>query len=160
MTRSSTRNLPTSSGSVREARYTGQSSSPEPGGRLCFTGHIESAHRCADIDRLWVTGRRFALVQNWLHETPPPPGPVRREHSRLRWGNPKGSRRPARLRRRLRRHRIGSYRAARPPRCTPPTLVRPRHADGKQPHTGIRVLPGDIGKPKVDVSAPHGPDRS
>ena len=32
MTRSSTRNLPTSSGSVREARYTGQSSSPEPGG--------------------------------------------------------------------------------------------------------------------------------
>ena len=43
------------------------------GGRLCFTGHIESAHRCADIDRLWVTGRRFALVQNWLHETPPPP---------------------------------------------------------------------------------------
>ena len=43
------------------------------GGRLCFTGHIESAHRRADIDRLWVTGRRFALVQNWLHETSPPP---------------------------------------------------------------------------------------
>ena len=43
------------------------------GGRLCFTGHIESAHRRTDIDRLWVTGRRFALVQNWLHETPPPP---------------------------------------------------------------------------------------
>ena len=43
------------------------------GGRLCFTGHIESARRRADIDRLWVTGRRFALVQNWLHETPPPP---------------------------------------------------------------------------------------
>ena len=43
------------------------------GGRLCFTGHIESAHRRADIDRLWVTGRRFALAQNWLHETPPPP---------------------------------------------------------------------------------------
>ncbi len=43
------------------------------GGRLCFTGHIESTHRRADIDRLWVTGRRVALVQNWLHETPPPP---------------------------------------------------------------------------------------
>ena len=43
------------------------------GGRLCFIGHIESALRRADIDRLWVTGRRFALVQNWLHETPPPP---------------------------------------------------------------------------------------
>ena len=43
------------------------------GGRLSFTGHIESARRRADIDRLWVTGRRFALAQNWLHETPPPP---------------------------------------------------------------------------------------
>ena len=43
------------------------------GRRLCFTGHIESAHRHSDIDRLWITGRRFALAQNWLHETPPPP---------------------------------------------------------------------------------------
>ena len=42
-------------------------------GRLCFTGHIESAQRRSDIDRIWVTGRRFALAQNWLHETPPPP---------------------------------------------------------------------------------------
>ena len=41
-------------------------------GRLRFTGHIESDRRRADIDRLWVTGRRFALVQNWLHETTPP----------------------------------------------------------------------------------------
>ena len=41
------------------------------GGRLCFTGHIESANRRAEIDRLWVTGRRFSLVQNWLHETTP-----------------------------------------------------------------------------------------
>ena len=39
------------------------------GGRLCFTGHIESDNRRNDIDRLWVTGRRFALAQNWLHET-------------------------------------------------------------------------------------------
>jgi hypothetical protein len=39
------------------------------GGRLCFTGHIESEERRDDIDRLWVTGRRFALSQNWLHET-------------------------------------------------------------------------------------------
>ena len=42
------------------------------GGRLCFTGHIESDNRRTEIDRLWVTGRRFALVQNWLHETTPP----------------------------------------------------------------------------------------
>ena len=41
------------------------------GGRLCFTGHIESDHRRDDIDRLWVTGRRFALTRNWLHETKP-----------------------------------------------------------------------------------------
>ena len=47
--------------------------SPKRGGRLRFTGHIESTQRRADIDRLWVTGRRFALVQNWLHRTSPPP---------------------------------------------------------------------------------------
>ena len=29
------------------------------GGRFCFTGHIETDSRQADIDRLWVTGRRF-----------------------------------------------------------------------------------------------------
>ena len=44
----------------------------ETGGRLCFTGHIESTNSRADIDRLWVTGRRFALTQNWLHERTPP----------------------------------------------------------------------------------------
>ena len=38
-------------------------------GRFCFTGHIESAEGRTDIDRLWVTGRRFALVQHWLHKT-------------------------------------------------------------------------------------------
>ena len=43
------------------------------GGRLCFTGHIESANGRRDVDRLWVTGRRFALARNWLHETPSPP---------------------------------------------------------------------------------------
>ena len=42
------------------------------GGRLCFTGHIESDNRRTEIDRLWVTGRRFALFQNWLHKTTPP----------------------------------------------------------------------------------------
>ena len=41
------------------------------GGRLCFTGHIESDNRRTEIDRLWVTGRRFTLVQNWLHATTP-----------------------------------------------------------------------------------------
>ena len=37
-------------------------------GRPRFTGHIESSNSRADIDRLWVTGRWFTLVQNWLHE--------------------------------------------------------------------------------------------
>ena len=41
-------------------------------GHLCFTGHIESNNRRTDIDRLWVTGRRFALFQNWLHGTTSP----------------------------------------------------------------------------------------
>ena len=39
------------------------------GRRLSFAGHIESEHTCNDIDRLWITGRRFALSQNWLHKT-------------------------------------------------------------------------------------------
>ena len=39
------------------------------GERLSFTGHVESANKRVDIDRLWVTGRRFALAKNWLHET-------------------------------------------------------------------------------------------
>ena len=39
------------------------------GGRLSFTGHIESDEIRADIDRLWITGRRFYLARNWLHET-------------------------------------------------------------------------------------------
>ena len=43
-----------------------------PGGRPCFTGHIESDNRRTEIDRLWVTGRRFVLIQNWLHDTTPP----------------------------------------------------------------------------------------
>ena len=37
-------------------------------GHLCFTGHIESDNKRADIDRMWVTGRRFALYYNWLHQ--------------------------------------------------------------------------------------------
>ena len=40
-------------------------------GQFCFTGHVESASWRADIDRLWITGRRFAFVENWLHETAP-----------------------------------------------------------------------------------------
>ena len=44
----------------------------QTGGHLCFTGHIESDNGCRDIDRLWITGRRFALARNWLHETRPP----------------------------------------------------------------------------------------
>ena len=44
----------------------------QPEGRRCFTGHIESENRRIEIDRLWVTGRRFMLIQNWLHDTMPP----------------------------------------------------------------------------------------
>ena len=43
-----------------------------PGGRLCFAGHIESDDSRNQIDRLWVTGRRFVLIQNWLHDMTPP----------------------------------------------------------------------------------------
>ena len=43
-----------------------------PEGRPSFTGHIESDNRRTEIDRLWVTGRRFVLIPNWLHDTTPP----------------------------------------------------------------------------------------
>ena len=36
------------------------------GRRLRFTGQIEFADGRTDIDRVWITGRRFALAQNWL----------------------------------------------------------------------------------------------
>ncbi|MCY4081450.1 MAG: ThiF family adenylyltransferase [Caldilineaceae bacterium] len=42
------------------------------GGHFCFSGHIESENRRSDIDRIWVTGRRFRLEQNWLHGSTPP----------------------------------------------------------------------------------------
>lgn len=42
------------------------------GGHFCFSGHIESEHQRSDIDRMWVTGRRFRFEQNWLHESTPP----------------------------------------------------------------------------------------
>lgn len=38
-------------------------------GQLRFSGHVESADERADIDRLWITGRRFSLVSNALHES-------------------------------------------------------------------------------------------
>ena len=44
----------------------------QTGGHLCFTGHIESDKGCRNIDRLWITGRRLVLAQNWLDETRPP----------------------------------------------------------------------------------------
>ena len=43
-------------------------------GHFCFSGHIESDNRRSDIDRLWVTGRRFRLEQNWLHDSTLPSG--------------------------------------------------------------------------------------
>ena len=43
-----------------------------PEGHPCFTGHIESDNGRTEIDRLWVTGRRFVLIPNWLHDTTPP----------------------------------------------------------------------------------------
>ena len=43
-----------------------------PGGRPCFVGHIATDTGRTDIDRLWITGRRFSLIQNWLHDTATP----------------------------------------------------------------------------------------
>ena len=38
-------------------------------GRLSFVGHIESADARIEVDRIWVTGRRFKLIRNWLQAT-------------------------------------------------------------------------------------------
>jgi molybdopterin/thiamine biosynthesis adenylyltransferase len=38
-------------------------------GQLRFAGHIESEHDRFDIDRVWITGRRFTLTHNALHRT-------------------------------------------------------------------------------------------
>ncbi|MCY3971010.1 MAG: ThiF family adenylyltransferase [Acidobacteria bacterium] len=43
----------------------------QPEGGLCFSGHIESDDWRGDIDRLWITGRRFALFRNWFHDRRP-----------------------------------------------------------------------------------------
>ena len=42
------------------------------GGNLTFTGHIESADSRVEIDRMWTTGTRWALVLDWLHDSTPP----------------------------------------------------------------------------------------
>ena len=42
------------------------------GGSLTFTGHIESENSRVEIDRVWTTGDRWALVPNWLHAPTPP----------------------------------------------------------------------------------------
>lgn len=39
---------------------------------LQFTGHVESAANRLDMDRMWITGARCVLVQNWLHDPTPP----------------------------------------------------------------------------------------
>ena len=37
--------------------------------RLAFTGHIDAGDKRAEIDRLWITGRRLTLAHNWLQDT-------------------------------------------------------------------------------------------
>ena len=62
-----------------------------PGGRPCFAGHIESDNWRADIDRLWVTGRRLVLVQNWLRDHNATSRAIRPQHPGLRRRHPTGS---------------------------------------------------------------------
>lgn len=38
------------------------------GDQLRFAGHIASAENRRDVDRVWITGRRLALLRNALHE--------------------------------------------------------------------------------------------
>ncbi len=42
-------------------------------GRLRFTGHIESDEARVDIERMWITGRRFSLISSQLRQDAPLP---------------------------------------------------------------------------------------
>ena len=42
------------------------------GDNLDFTGHIESVANRVPIDRMWVTGTRYALALNWLRDSTSP----------------------------------------------------------------------------------------
>lgn len=42
-------------------------------GQLRFAGHLESEGERADIDRLWITGRRLQLAHNATHDAAPLP---------------------------------------------------------------------------------------
>ena len=41
------------------------------GSGIGFSGYIETEVEHSDIDRLWITGARLALAQNWLHMATP-----------------------------------------------------------------------------------------
>ena len=127
----------------------------QTGGRLCFTGHIESAHSRADIDRLWVTGRRFALAQNWLHETPPPPdqfdrnirafgGEIQKVLSDLHVAVIGGGGTGSAVIEQLVRLGVRHLHLLDPDTLTASNLTRVYGS-----------FPEDIGKPKVDVLAAH-----
>lgn len=55
------------------SRFYGAVVLARPKGRPAFSGHIATEDTRIDIDRLWVTGRRFALLQNRLHDKTPLP---------------------------------------------------------------------------------------
>ena len=124
-------------------------------GQLCFTGHIESANRRADIDRLWVTGPRFTLAQNWLHSARPPSDQFDRNIRAFGGG----------IQRVLGDLRVAVVGCGGTGSAVIEQLVRlgVRHLRLFDPDTLTasnltRVygsFPEDIGKPKVNVSAAH-----
>ena len=86
-------------------------------GRLSFTGHIESTPGASTLIAcgLLVEGSRSFQTGSMTSKHRPT---IRQEHSCVRRRDPKGAWRPPRGRRRLRWHRISSYRATRAPRRT------------------------------------------
>ena len=125
------------------------------GERLCFTGHVESADKRVDIDRIWVTGRRFALAQNWLHETMPSSdefdrnirafgGEIQEVLSDLHVAVVGCGGTGSAVIEQLVRLGVRRLRLFDPDTLTPSNLARVYGS-----------FPEDIGKPKVDVSAAH-----
>ena len=120
-----------------------------------FTGHIESSNGRADIDRLWVTGRWFALAQNWLHKAITPSvqfdrnirafgGEIQQILSDLRVSVVGCGGTGSAVIEQLVRLGVRHLRLFDPDTLTVSNLTRVYGS-----------FPEDIGKPKVDVSAAH-----
>ena len=125
------------------------------GAPFSFTGHVESEACRADIDRLWVAGRRFGFARNWLHEDASPTeqfdrnvrafgGGVQRILNNLRVAVVGCGGTGSAVVEQLARLGVRHFYLFDPDELTASNVTRVYGSS-----------PDDIGKPKVEVSAAH-----